>query len=466
LTSIAPNTSVIVADAVDARVAPRGSLENLSQGEIDKLLDTSQTGLYRLFRNCALAVLNAGSHDDNAKTIFERYRNFDVQIVRHAWGIKLEITNAPASAFVDGEMIRGIKEHLFAVLRDVIYTSNEIMGAGRLDGGDGASITNAVFLILRNARVLDFKSRPNLVVCWGGHSIGEQEYEYAKRVGYELGLRGLDVCTGCGPGAMKGPMKGAGVGHAKQRITHGRFIGITEPGIIAAEPPNAIVNQLVIMPDIEKRLEAFLRLSHGIVVFPGGAGTAEEILYLLGVLLDPANARQPLPVVLTGPAASAGYFEQIVQFIEATLGAAALTRLKVIVDDPAAVARHLVSGIEQVRAFRRDHSDSYSFNWLLRVPYELQLPFEVTHEAMRALQLHRDQPVHQLASNLRRAFSGIVTGNVKEHGIAAIEREGPYELSGDPELMRLLDGLLSAFVAQRRMKLPGSAYRPCYRLVA
>ncbi len=466
MTSIAPNTSVIVADAVDARVAPRGSLENLSQGEIDKLLDTSQTGLYRLFRNCALAVLNAGSHDDNAKAIFERYRNFDVQIVRHAWGIKLEITNAPASAFVDGEMIRGIKEHLFAVLRDVIYTSNEIMSAGRLDAGDTSSITNAVFLILRNARVLDFKSRPNLVVCWGGHSIGEQEYEYAKRVGYELGLRGLDVCTGCGPGAMKGPMKGAGVGHAKQRITHGRFIGITEPGIIAAEPPNAIVNQLVIMPDIEKRLEAFLRLSHGIVVFPGGAGTAEEVLYLLGVLLDPANARQPLPVVLSGPAASAGYFEQIAQFIEATLGAAALTRLKVIIDDPPAVARHLVSGIEQVRAFRRDHSDSYSFNWLLRVPYELQLPFEVTHATMRALQLHRDQPVHRLASNLRRAFSGIVTGNVKEQGIAAIERDGPYELSGDPGLMRLLDGLLSAFVAQRRMKLPGSAYRPCYRLVA
>jgi predicted Rossmann-fold nucleotide-binding protein len=466
LNGVAQEPSVIVADAVDARVAPRGSLENLSQGEIDKLLDTSQTGLYRLFRNCALAVLNAGSHDDNAKEIFERYRNFDVQILRHAWGIKLEITNAPASAFVDGQMIRGIKEHLFAVLRDVIYTSNQIMGAGRLDASDGAAITNAVFLILRNARVLDYKSRPNLVVCWGGHSIGEQEYQYAKRVGYELGLRGLDVCTGCGPGAMKGPMKGAGVGHAKQRITNGRFIGITEPGIIAAEPPNAIVNQLVIMPDIEKRLEAFLRLAHGIVVFPGGAGTAEEILYLLGVLLEPANAHRPLPVVLTGPAASAGYFEQIAQFIEATLGPSALGRLKLIVDDPAAVARHLVSGIEQVRAFRRDNSDSYSFNWLLHVPYELQLPFEVTHEAMRALQLHRAQPGHRLAWHLRRAFSGIVTGNVKEHGIAAIERDGPFELTGDPEVMRPLDALLSAFVAQRRMRLPGSVYRPCYRLVA
>jgi hypothetical protein len=466
---MAPNTSVVVADAVDgvdARVAPRGSLEILSQGEIDKLLDTSQTGLYRLFRNCALAVLNAGSHDDNAKEIFERYRNFDVQIVRHAWGIKLEITNAPASAFVDGEMIRGIKEHLFAVLRDVIYTSNEIISAGRLDPSDGASITNAVFLILRNARVLDYKSRPNLVVCWGGHSIGEQEYQYAKRVGYELGLRALDVCTGCGPGAMKGPMKGAGVGHAKQRITHGRFIGITEPGIIAAEPPNAIVNQLVIMPDIEKRLEAFVRLAHGIVVFPGGAGTAEEILYLTGILLDPANAAQPLPVVLTGPRESAAYFEQILRFLRGTLGKEALERLTVITGNPAEVARHLAHGMDTVRLYRKQHNDSYNFNWLLAVAPDLQRPFEVTHESMRALALHRDQPTHNLAANLRRAFSGIVTGNVKEYGINAIERLGPYELAGDPAVMALLDELLSAFVAQRRMKLPGTIYRPCYRLVA
>jgi predicted Rossmann-fold nucleotide-binding protein len=460
------DAAVVVAESVDARVAPRGSLENLSQAEIDKLLDTSQTGLYTLFRNCALAVLNSGSDNDNPKEIFDRYRNFDVQIVRHAWGIKLEIKNAPPAAFVDGQMIHGIKEHLFAVLRDIIYTANEIIGVGRLDSQDTASITNAVFNILRNARVLEHKSRPNLVVCWGGHSIGDAEYQYAKRIGYELGLRGLDVCTGCGPGAMKAPMKGAGVGHAKQRISRGRFIGLTEPGIIAAEPPNAIVNQLVIMPDIEKRLEAFVRLAHGIVVLPGGAGTAEEILYLLGLLLDPANAAQPLPVVLTGPANSAAYFAQIVRFIEGTLGAQALTRLKIIIGDEAAVARHMVTSFEQVREFRRRQNDSFNFNWLLHVPYGLQQPFEVTHASMRSLELHRHQPVHRLAANLRRAFSGIVTGNVKEAGVAAIERAGPYEIAADPEIMPLLDELLTAFVAQRRMKLPGSVYRPCYRLVS
>jgi pyrimidine/purine-5'-nucleotide nucleosidase len=458
-------TSIVIPDFVDARIGPRGSLENLSQAEIEKLLDSRAGGLYPLFRKCALAVLNSGSETDNAKEIFDRYKDFEVELVRQAWGIKLEIKNAPGQAFVDGEMIRGMKEHVFAVLRDVIFISNEILESGRFDLDKPASITNAVFHILRNARILDYKSKPNLVVCWGGHSIGTEEYQYTKKVGYELGLRGLDVCTGCGPGAMKGPMKGATIGHAKQRIVGGRYIGLTEPGIIAAEPPNPIVNQLVIMPDIEKRLEAFVRLAHGVVVFPGGVGTAEEILYLLGILLEPANAGQPLKVVLTGPKSTADYFIHIRRFIEGTLGKKAAELLHVIVDDPAEVARFMVSTMEQARDFRRNNSDSYNYNWLMKIPPPFQHPFEVTHETMRGLRLFRDQPAHELAADLRRAFSGIVTGNVKENGVRAIEKLGPYELTGDASVMNLLDELLSAFVAQKRMKLPGSAYRPCYRLV-
>ncbi len=450
---------------VDARVTPRGSLETLSQAEIDKLLDSGQGGLYPLFRKCALAVLNSGGELDDARRIFERYRDFDVTLARQAWGIKLELRNAPAVAFVDGQMIKGIKEHLFAVLRDVVYIANEIVDSGRFDLTEQASVTNAVFHILRNAHMLDVRGRPNVVVCWGGHAISRKEYDYTKIVGYELGLRGLDVCTGCGPGAMKGPMKGATIGHQKQRIHTGRYIGITEPGIIAAEPPNAIVNQLVIMPDIEKRLEAFVRFGHGIVVFPGGVGTTEEILYVLGILLDPANAQQPVPLIFTGPRESAAYFEQVNAFIGATLGAEAQGRYRIIIDDAAAVARAMVQGLEEVREWRKRASDSYNFNWLLRIPPDLQLPFEVTHESMSALQLGAAQPVHARAANLRRAFSGIVTGNVKENGVQAIERLGPFELRADRTLGAALDGLLKAFVEQRRMKIADGHYKPCYRLV-
>jgi len=367
-------------------------------------------------------------------------------------------------AFVDGELIRGMAELLFAVVRDLAWTAIELgpEEADRLQSSAG--LTDAVFGLLRNARILH-PIEPNLVVCWGGHSIGREEYQYTKNVGYELGLRGLDICTGCGPGAMKGPMKGATIAHAKQRRRRTRYIGITEPGIIAAESPNPIVNHLVIMPDIEKRLEAFVRLGHGIIVFPGGVGTAEEILYLLGILLREDNAQLPFPFILTGPTAAAPYFERIDQFIRLTLGDQAAERYEIIIDDPERVARRMVAGIRRVREHRISHKDSFYFNWGLEVPLEYQQPFDPTHEAMAALDLRHGRRPQELAADLRRAFSGIVAGNVKEEGMRRVERHGPFQIHGDPDIMHALDGLLRAFVEQRRMKISGE-YRPCYQVIA
>jgi predicted Rossmann-fold nucleotide-binding protein len=304
---------------------------------------------------------------------------------------------------------------------------------------------------------------PRLVVCWGGHAIEREEYDYTKVVGYALGLEGLDICTGCGAGAMKGPMKGATVGHAKQRIRNGRYLGLTEPTIIAAESPNPICNELVILPDMEKRLEAFVRMAHAIVVFPGGVGTAEEILYLLGILLSPANGSENLPLVFTGPISSKRYFERLHQFIGQTLGPVAQRRYKIVLGDPPAVAREVVHGLRQVRDARAAQDNAYFFNWTLDIGRDFQQPFEATHESMRALELHRDQPAHSLAVNLRRAFSGIVAGNVREAGIARVEKYGPFELRGDREIIGALGQLLQDFVNDRRMRLT-DAYEPCYRI--
>ncbi|MFT3806025.1 nucleotide 5'-monophosphate nucleosidase PpnN [Arenimonas sp.] len=452
------------APTVNARISPRGGLDILSRQEIARLRDASVGGLHELLRRCALAVLTTGSDSDDPRAAQIRFPEFDIQVLQQDRGIKIELKHAPATAFVDGEIIRGVADLLFAVVRDIAYTATEINEGGKFDLNTSPGITGAVFEILRNARVLRPHTDPNLVVCWGGHSIGREEYLYTKRVGYELGLRRLDICTGCGPGAMKGPMKGATIAHAKQRRNSNRYIGITEPGIIAAESPNPIVNHLVIMPDIEKRLEAFVRLGHGIIVFPGGVGTAEEILYLLGLLLHPDNAHLPFPLVLTGPRESAAYFEQIDQFLRLTLGDSATSRYRIIVDDPSEVARAMVQGLKKVREHRLDEKDAFFFNWSLRMSPEFQQPFHPTHAAMSGLNLHRDQPTHMLAANLRRAFSGIVAGNVKEEGMRAIEQHGPFEIHGDSEIMQSLDALLRAFVAQRRMKIAGE-YRPCYRVI-
>jgi len=445
-------------------VSPAGSMDILSRMEVAKLRDAGHGGLQERFRRCALAVLNTGSAMDDARTVFEQFRDFELDLLQVERGIKLRIRNAPASAFVDGRLIRGIREHLFSVLRDVIYVSTEIEGRVGMDTPEG--ITDAVFHILRNAGVFRPRVEPDLIVCWGGHSIGREEYDYSKEVGYQIGLRGMNVCTGCGPGAMKGPMKGAAVAHAKQRIADGRYLGITEPGIIAAESPNPLVNELVIMPDIEKRLEAFIRVGHGVVVFPGGVGTAEEALYVLGILLHPDNAEVPFPLVFTGPESSRRYFEEFDAFIRGTLGDEATGRYRVILGDPPEVARTLAAGLAEVGEYRRRHGDAWFFNWRLSIDPGFQRAFDPTHEAMAALDLSRDQPVNDLAASLRRAFSGIVAGNVKDDGIRRIEKDGPFVLHGEPEVVSLLDRLLESFVAQQRMRLPGFEYKPCYRLAS
>ncbi|MEO8838643.1 MAG: pyrimidine/purine nucleotide monophosphate nucleosidase domain-containing protein, partial [Herbaspirillum sp.] len=201
------------------------------------------------------------------------------------------------------------------------------------------------------------------------------------------------------------------------------------------------------------------------IVFPGGVGTAEEILYILGILLHPDNANMPFPLIFTGPASSAEYFVRIDQFIAATLGAEAQQHYQIIIDEPTKVARTMEAGIKKVRAFRKEHGDAYYFNWLLKIDHELQQPFVPTHEAMHALQLDQGQSLHQLAANLRRAFSGVVAGNVKEQGIRAIDQFGPFEIHGERAIMQSMDALLRSFVEQSRMKLPGTAYTPCYRIV-
>lgn len=448
---------------VTTRITPLESLDTLSPYEIDKLQDVSQGGLYRLFRQCCLAVLNSGSQLDSTKMVLDKFSNFDIKISQKHRSVQLELRNAPAAAFVNGEIITGIREQLFSVLRDLLYVGTE-METCCPGASESETITNMVFHILRHANAIRPHIQPDLVVCWGGHSIDRGEYDYTKKVGYEMGLRGLNICTGCGPGAMKGPMKGATISHAKQRIKDGRYVGISEPGIIAAESPNPIVNELIIMPDIEKRLEAFVRLGHGIVVFPGGAGTAEEILYILGILLHEKNHNIPFPLVFTGPEGSDAYFNTIDDFIRATLGDEATKRYQIIVDDPHSVAEVMREGLEQVTRYRKATSESFHYNWQLYIPEAFQQPFEPTHENMAELKLMKGQPDFELAAHLRRALSGIVAGNVKEPGIRAIEENGPFEICGEKAIMQPLDYLLESFVAQRRMKINYQEYQPCYRL--
>ncbi len=447
-------------------VNPRGSMDQLSHLEVEQLTKKAQSELYTLYRNCSLAVLNSGAVTDDSRALLNRYPDFDINLIAKERGISLELHNPPPDAFVDDRIIRNIQYHLFAVLRDIVFVNVLSQRINPCDIQDSAHITNQVFSILRNAKALIVGELPNLVVCWGGHSINQTEYQYCRAVGLELGHRELNIVTGCGPGVMEAPMKGAAIGHSDQRYKNSRFIGITEPSIIASEPPNPIVNELIIMPDIEKRLEAFVRMGHGIIIFPGGPGTLEEFLYILGIKLNPANRSQKLPLILTGPQESADYFTAIDRFIGETLGAEAQSLYEIIINDPLAVARHMNVAMQEVRNFRYQQNDSYGFNWTLKIEPEFQTPFIPTHDNMANLDLHLNQSKVSLAANLRRVFSGIVAGNIKPEAQDKIAELGKFRLHGDSELMQKVDDLLQDFIKQDRMKLPGGdAYEPCYEIV-
>lgn len=445
-------------------IRPKGTLQILSRQEAEQLSTTTDNGLHELVRQCALAVLNTGSNTDDTLSLLEKHKDFDIEVTVRGRGVQIILTHPPEAALVDGELIEGIKHHLFAVLRDLVYTRNDIILSKRFDLSTSEGITNAVFHILRNARLLIPNRLPNIVVCWGGHAVSRAEYEYSKHTGYEMGLRGLDICTGCGPGVMKSPMKGAGVGHHKQRVSDGRFIGLTEPGIIAAEPPNPVVTELCILPDIEKRLEAFVRLGHGLVIFPGGVGTMEEIFYLVSILLHPQNQHIALPVVLTGPESSEQYFADLFHFLEQTIGIHAQSRLTYVHNNPEEVAREMKMAMETVRMDRRNSSDAYYFNWRLHIEPELQQRFTPSHENMANLNLKRSLPPHLLAAELRKAFSGIVAGNVKAPWMQKVKQHGPYQLHGDKDILMALDTLLRKLIEQGRMKLHGE-YTPSFEIV-
>mgnify|MGYP000468584027 CR=1 FL=1 len=162
---------------INALVSPEGSLEILSNHEVNRLKDRSEGGLYRLFRQCALAVLNTGVETDDCKALMEAHADFDVHLVPQPRGLKLELVNAPAHAFVDGEMLRAIREHLFSVLRVIIYSHSipQDVSGFRRDNPD--DLTNLAFPVPRNARCLDAGRQPDLVVCWGGYSISHAEYQ-------------------------------------------------------------------------------------------------------------------------------------------------------------------------------------------------------------------------------------------------------------------------------------------------
>ena len=80
---------------VDTQVGPRGTMELLSQREIEVLTLATQSpehlDMLETFRRCSLAVLNTGNDGDDAEELFETYDDFSIEVSRRTRGLKLVV---------------------------------------------------------------------------------------------------------------------------------------------------------------------------------------------------------------------------------------------------------------------------------------------------------------------------------------------------------------------------------------
>src|SRR3546814_7610383 len=169
-----PRTTAL--PTVNARIYPRGGLDILARDEVARLRDASRGGMHDLLRRCTLAVLTTGSTSDDPRAAQELYPDFDIEVRQQDRGLRIDLKNAPAIAFVDGEIIRGVAEPLAAVVRDLVYTATELAPEYADELGTSAGVTDAVFRLLRNASVLQ-PADTNHLVCWAGHSLTRDTYQ-------------------------------------------------------------------------------------------------------------------------------------------------------------------------------------------------------------------------------------------------------------------------------------------------
>jgi len=426
------------------------SLKNIHKTEVGRMMQAGLCGLL---------------YPDIAHLSPEQIQNFlcEVEIVQGKAHLAIV---APKGPLQHAEIDR-LSNAGTSIVAGLAYAPREI-----------AHTREAVQSILINADVINGSAETEdlSIVFQGGARISNYEYKFAKLVGAEIAKfphAPKKFITGGGRGIMRAPHRGSQITAMERGENDTTNCGVSCGKIIAAEPPNSIVTKLAVFEQIERRLEAFTRSGQLTVFFPGGTGTFEELLYVLAVLTEPKNQGIHYTFLLAGSEENLEYYDTVISTLEQSLGTDIVeqTQLKerVCIGKPEEVAQRILKEAEASRWARRKEitgkpNDAHvrmDFHGGIHIPKGLRVPFLVTRESVAALQLHREQSAADIIVNLRRFLYSVSCACISKER-DEVAQNGPFVVSGDPEVMAGIDRLLEFFVAMQRMN--GGTYQKPYIL--
>ena len=131
------------------------------------------------------------------------------------------------------------------------------------------------------------------------------EYQQVYELAFELSRQRVDIVTGGGPGLMNAANKGA-----KDGGEHSRSIGL--PIELPFETDaNSHLDVKRHHRRFSSRLDEFMRISHAVVVTPGGIGTLLELFYTWQLIqVKHIKAR---PIILLG---GDGMWQELIDWID------------------------------------------------------------------------------------------------------------------------------------------------------
>lgn len=134
------------------------------------------------------------------------------------------------------------------------------------------------------------------VCIFGSARISDQHptYKEVYRLARSLAKLGVGIVTGGGPGLMEAANRGVRDARNGTSKSYGLPIDIPSP----AEVPNTHLDIKSQHKRFSSRLDEFIRLTHAVIVAPGGIGTLLELMYVWQLLQVGMVERRP--VILLG----------------------------------------------------------------------------------------------------------------------------------------------------------------------